>query len=116
MIQNAPNTIRTSVILQFEQRNQDWTSVDGNQPQKALYIHWLCIYRDFAGRGLPKLMVDFAGKKALEHNIKLLRVDTNADQVKLRKIYEDLGFTLAGIEQEDYRQTAFYQKNLSCPR
>ena len=102
-----------AAIFQFDQRNQDWTSVDKNQPQKALYIHWLCVYRGFAGKGLPKIMIDFAVKKALENNIKLLRADTNANMMKLRKIYKELGFTLVGIEKEDYRQTAFYQKKIS---
>lgn len=102
-----------SAILQFDQRNQGWTSVDKDQPQKALYIHWLCVHRDFAGKGLPKIMIDFAAQKAQEHNINLLRVDTNASEMKLRKIYEDLGFTLVGIEHEDYRKTAFYQKAIN---
>ncbi|MEK7451230.1 MAG: GNAT family N-acetyltransferase, partial [Patescibacteria group bacterium] len=83
-----------------------------DQFPKALYVHYLCVHRDFAGTGLPKLMIDFAAQKALENNIKLLRVDTNASMMKLRKIYEELGFTLVGIEQEDYRKTAFYQKKI----
>jgi hypothetical protein len=59
-----------AAILQFDQRNQDWTSVNKNQPQKALYIHWLCVHRQFASKGLPKIMIDFATKKALENNFK----------------------------------------------
>ena len=58
-------------------------------------------------------MIDFAEKKARENNINLLRVDTNASETKLRKIYEKLGFRLVAVEQEDYRQTAFYQKKIS---
>jgi len=102
-----------AVILQFDQRNQDWTSIDKDQPKKALYVHWLCVHRQFASKGLPKIMIDFATKKALENNIKLLRADTNANEMKLRKIYEDLGFALIAIEKEDYRETAFYQKEIS---
>ena len=102
-----------AAIFQFDQRNQDWTSIDKSKHQKALYVHWLCIRRKFASKGLPKIMVDFAQKKALDKKIKFLRVDTNADQMKLRKIYENLGFTLVGIEQEDYRKTAFYQKKVA---
>jgi len=77
--------------------------------QKTLYIHWLCVARRFAGQGLPKIIVDFAKKLASEKNIKSLQADTNADEAKLRKIYEDLGFRLMAIKQEDYRKTAFYQ-------
>ena len=105
-----------AAIFQFDQRNQDWTSIDKSKHQKALYVHWLCVHRHFAGMGLPEIMVDFAQKKALENNIKLLRVDTNAAHAKLRRIYEDLGFTLVGIEQEDYRKTAFYQRRISLDK
>ena len=99
-----------SMVIQTTERNQSWKSVDGNKPKKALYIHWLCVHRDFAGENLPKNMIDFAAKQARRQNIKFLRVDTNAKEVKLREIYEKLGFSLMSIEQEDYRNTAFYQK------
>ena len=31
---------------------------------------------------------------------------------KLKKIYENLGFKLADIQEENYRKTAFYQKKV----
>ncbi len=89
-----------AAILQLSQNAQDWKHVDKNRPQPALYIHWLCVHRQFAGRGLPKIMVDFAAKLAKENNINLLRADTDADETKLRKIY-----------RSDSRRTAFYQKS-----
>lgn len=58
------------------------------------------------------MIVDFAAKLARSNRVFLLRADTNADEIKLRKIYENLGFRLAAIEQEDYRRTAYYQKRL----
>lgn len=103
----------TAAILQLNQNSQDWQSIDKNNPKAALYIHWLCINREFAGMGLPKIMIDFAAKKAWDNNVNLLRADTNASEMKLREIYEELGFDLAGIEQEDYRRTAFYEKRIS---
>ena len=102
-----------AAILQFSQTSQDWQSIDKNNPKPALYIHWLCIDPKFAGMGLPKLMIDFAAQKAQSNNVNLLRADTNASEMKLRKIYEELGFDLVGIGQEDYRQTAFYQKRIA---
>ena len=101
-----------AAIFQIDQNAQDWKSVDKSQPQKALYIHWLCVNRQFAGMGLPKIMVDFAAEKAQENKSSLLRADTTASVTKLRKIYEDLGFSLMAIEKEDYRETAFYQKRV----
>ncbi len=99
-------------ILQDNQRNQSWKSVDGDQKKSALYIHWLCVGREFAGSKLPKTLIDFAALQAKKRNLKLLRLDTNADETKLRKIYEDLGFSLVRIERETYQKTAFYQKTV----
>ncbi len=99
-----------AAILQFSQNSQDWESIDKDRSQKALYIHWLCVDHEFSGKNLPKAMIDFAGKMARENHINLLRVDTNANEMKLRKIYEKLGFSLVAVEKENYRQTAFYQK------
>ena len=99
-----------AMILQDNQRNQSWKSIDKNKTVKALYVHWLCVARQYAGRNLPKLMIDFASKYAKGESIELLRLDTDAKEMKLRQIYEGLGFNLMGIEKEDNRQTAFYQK------
>ena len=57
-------------------------------------------------------MVDFAKNLAKKNKVRFLRADTNAEKLKLRKIYEDLGFKLAAEEQEDYRKTALYEKKV----
>lgn len=61
---------------------------------------------------MPQKLVDFAAKKAKEAGILLLRVDTNASETKVRELYEELGFSLVGIVDEGYRETAFYQKEV----
>lgn len=101
-----------AAILQFEQTAQDWSAVDKDNPPKVLYIHWLAVAREFAGKGLPKVLVDFAQEYARKHGVELLRLDTNAEETKLRKIYEDLGFALIAVIPEDNRETALYQKSL----
>ena len=98
-----------AMILQNNERNQSWDSMDGKDKKKALYIHWLCVDRAFAGRKLPKHMVDFSINYAQEKGLKIVRVDTNAKEKKLKKLYESLGFKLVGTSKEDYRSTAFYQ-------
>lgn len=98
-----------TAVLQIEQNAQDWSKV--NTPKEpALYIHWLAVRRDFAGKDLPKAMVDFAEELAKKKKIKFLRADTDAKNPKLRKVYEDLGFNLVGTIDEGYRETAFFQK------
>jgi GNAT superfamily N-acetyltransferase len=101
-----------AAILQKDQEAQDWHDIDKNKPQPALYIHWLCVDRHFAGKGLTNEMINFAESLATKENIPFLRVDTNASENKLRKIYENLGFELVMVKKEDYRDTALYQKNV----
>ena len=111
VIDNKPAVV---AILQISQNAQDWKCIDENKLNTALYVHWLCIDKlsPFSGKGLPKVMIDFAESFAKSKGINLLRADTNAEELKLRKIYEKLGFKLMGIEQEDYRKTAFYEKEV----
>lgn len=99
-----------AAIFQTSQNSQDWNSVDGATPKKALYIHWLCVARAFAGTGLPAILIEHAQKVAKKEKITWLRVDTNAEETKLRSIYEQLGFTLVAEPDEGYRKTALYQK------
>ncbi len=37
----------TAAILQMNQNAQDWKNVDKNKSKKALYIHWLCVSKEF---------------------------------------------------------------------
>lgn len=101
-----------AAVLQFFKNNQNWKSIDHDDPQKVLYVHWLCVDRQFAGRNLPKAMIDFAARLAKKNGAVLLRLDANADKKKLQDIYEGLGFRLVGTKQEDYRNTSFYQKTV----
>jgi len=97
-----------SVVLQDNERNQSWKSINKDKKQPALYIHWLCVNRQFAGIGLPKVMINFVQQQAKKRKFSLLRLDTIVHETKLRKIYASLGFQLVGINKE----TAFYQKEL----
>ncbi|MFA5136077.1 MAG: GNAT family N-acetyltransferase [Patescibacteria group bacterium] len=97
-----------AMVLQESERNQSWAYIDKQRKQKALYIHWLCISRRFAGRHLPGVMVRFAKQIATGRGFAVLRLDTNAGEFKLKKIYETLGFDLRGVQEE----TAFYETRL----
>lgn len=101
-----------SVILQDNERNQSWKYVDKNNPQKALYVHWLCVSRQFSGTGLPSKMITFAKEYAKKRSLSLLRLDTQADEPKLCNLYEGLGFYLVDIDHTDTHPTAFFQIHL----
>ena len=109
LIDNKP---AASMVLQETERNQSWKPIDGDKPKQALYVHWLCVAREFAGQGLPKTLIDFALKEAKRRGFSRLRLDTSANEKKLCRLYENLGFKLMGIEEEGSHATAFYQKEL----
>lgn len=103
-----------SMVLQETERNQSWQPIDGNKPKHALYVHWLCVSRKFAGQGYSNKMIDHAIKEAKTRGFSRLRLDTEADEIKLCHLYEELGFQLMGTETEkNGHQTAFYQMDLN---
>lgn len=101
-----------SVVLQEDQRNQSWESVDKDKPKEALYFHWLAVNREFAGKGLPKIVLDFSKKEAKKRGYELIRLDTIASQPKLRKVYDDLGFIAVCIGEGEFSDTVFYQMKI----
>jgi hypothetical protein len=98
------DNLNNKFLLQYAKPEEFYVS--------SLHPLALCVYR-IAGQGLPQLMVDFVAQKAKEQGVSLLRADTNASENKLRKVYQDLGFKLVKILDEDYRKTAFYERDLS---
>lgn len=98
-----------SVVLQDTERNQSWKFIDKKHPQKALYIHWLAVKREFAGQGLSDRLIDFAKQEARKRGLRLLRLDTHANQPKLCALYEGFGFERVGTQED----TAYYEKKLN---
>jgi ribosomal protein S18 acetylase RimI-like enzyme len=101
-----------SMVLQETERNQSWKVVDGDSPQKALYVHWLCVDREFAGQGLPQKLIMFAKEEAQKKGFKQLRLDTNSEEKKLCELYERLGFKKVGIDPEGDHKAAYYEMDL----
>jgi len=107
-----------SMVLQETERNQSWKSVDGDKPKRALYLHWLCVQRDFAGKGFPKVMVEFA-KGAEKPTVKggfLGVLELTADQVlelaKLPGKNELIVQLLGGLQSPAYGLVNVLQGNL----
>ncbi|GLX71020.1 GNAT family N-acetyltransferase [Paenibacillus glycanilyticus] len=74
----------------------------------ALYIHKLCIRRQYAKTGLVGSMLAFAEKRASSLNKSYLKLDCASDRPPLRQLYELHGFQLVGEAYTVY-PTAFYQ-------
>ncbi len=105
-----------AVILQTEQTLQDWSSVDGVglvNRSRAVYVHYLAVEREFAGKGISQMLLDFAKKLTREKNRYLIRLDTNADEPKLKELYEGYGFKAVGeLDEEDGHRTVLYEMYL----
>jgi ribosomal protein S18 acetylase RimI-like enzyme len=76
----------------------------------ALYIHLLVVHRDFRGRGIGRLLLQWATERAVEMKRRFLRLDCWAENAALRSYYEKAGFSPHGeIELNGWR-SARYEK------
>lgn len=73
----------------------------GPQPPDAAYVHGLVIDRDYAGLGLGRAMLDWAGQQARQAGRSQLRLDCGEDNAALRAYYERQGFQTVGRRDLD---------------
>lgn len=78
------------MILQWED-TLFWPNAKKNE---AGYVHKLCVRRDYASKGLPAKVVEFAIEECKKRNISYLRLDTGWANTKLCNLYKSLGFEL----------------------
>ncbi len=80
----------------------------------SLYIHKLAVKQDARGRGISKELIDFAKEKAYSKNINEIRLDCNANRIKLRALYEEQGFQIVKkILTDKGYELALYSCNLN---
>jgi GNAT superfamily N-acetyltransferase len=73
------------------------------------FIHKLCVQRKFAGKGIPKELIEWAKNEIRKKNRLFLRLDCAADRPKLCKIYENLGFIRVDTRMVGPYDIAFYE-------
>ncbi len=66
---------------------------DDIPPANSLFVHKVTVSRPFAGQGLSYKLLDFAVERTRSLGYKTLRIDARVLRPKLRKLYEDYGFT-----------------------
>ena len=71
-----------------------WGDLPAERPGHALYLHRLAVRR--ANRGLGRALVDLAAVIALSSGASCLRLDCMADNPRIRRYYEELGFEHRG--------------------
>lgn len=98
-----------AAIIQEAQNLQDWSSVDVESYTPAIYLHYLAVERDWAKKGISDSLLDVAKEIAKAEDVNLVRLDTNADEPKLRGVYEDYGFKpVKELDEGDHR-TILYE-------
>jgi ribosomal protein S18 acetylase RimI-like enzyme len=80
----------------------------GERPPDAGYVHAVAVRRDYAGRGVGRRVIDWAGEQAAAAGRQYLRLDCLSDNAALRAYYEGLGFASRGeVEIDDFKATLF---------
>lgn len=79
-----------------------WPEVRQNE---SGFIHKLCVKREYSGRGISRLMIDYAVEECRRKGLYTLRLDTGWNRQKLCELYENMGFVKVGrktIKDMDY--------------
>lgn len=82
---------------------------------EALYVHKLAVRREWAGRGLARLMLEHAVSEAQAAARPFLRLDTVADRMRLRALYEDFGFVVVDERRVLERMVTRYELKVLPP-
>ncbi len=77
---------------------------------QAVYLHKLCVKREYAHRNMARLVVDAIKEECLKKDIKYIRLDTGLDERVVRKIYLNAGFKIVDIiDYDNGRSIALYE-------
>ncbi|MBN2351749.1 MAG: GNAT family N-acetyltransferase [Spirochaetales bacterium] len=82
------------------------------KPNESGFIHKLAVRRAYAGKGYAAGMIKCAEDECRGRGISRLRLDCAADRLKLRRLYEDLGFVRVNGRWRGEFYVAFYEKRI----
>lgn len=85
-------------------------------PGRSAFVHRLVVRRAFKGRGVSQALLAWAVNRAREEGRDALRLDCDADRVKLRALYEAFGFIFHSHRQVGPYYVARYEYLLDGPR
>jgi ribosomal protein S18 acetylase RimI-like enzyme len=86
----------------------------GDVPDGAGYVHGLAIRRDFAGRGLGRVLLEQAENAAAASGRKYLRLDCIAVNPALNEYYERAGFDYRGRVPVRGLEVSLYEKEVGA--
>jgi GNAT superfamily N-acetyltransferase len=89
-----------------------WPDIDGRD---SAFVHRLAVRRSYAGRGFSIALLQWGADRARALGKRHLRLDCDADRVRLRQLYERFGFTLHSYRQVGAYYVARYELQILQP-
>ena len=94
----------------FILQNSDVTYWRNRPSNEAVYLHKLCVRREFAHRGMTKSIVEAIRTECRKNGVKYIRLDTGLDEKVVRKIYLRTGFKIVDIiDYSNGKSLALYE-------
>ena len=86
----------TGVAAITTDQEPEYAEVGWNLTELAVVVHRLAVDPDFQGSGVATALMRQAEAVALERGIRVLRLDTNAQNEATQKLFPKLGYAFAG--------------------
>jgi GNAT superfamily N-acetyltransferase len=89
-----------------------WPDLDGAD---SAFVHRLAVRRAFAGQGISTMLIQWAVDRARDLGKTYLRLDCDAERIRLRALYERFGFRLHSYRQVGAYYVSRYQLQILQP-
>ena len=89
-----------------------WPDIDG---RASAFVHRLAVRRSHAGQGISTALLQWGVDRARELGRRYLRLDCDADRIRLRELYERFGFKLHSYRQVGAYYVARYELQILQP-
>ena len=77
---------------------------------EAVYLHKLCVRREYAHKEMTKSVVEAIREECKSKGVRYIRLDTGLDEKVVRKIYLNAGFKIVDIiDYDNGRSLALYE-------
>ena len=93
----------------YEKIDGKWLS-DG-EPYVA--VHRLAVADEFLGLDMARHILQYAEKRARIRNVRWFRIDTHHDNIPMRNLIRDFGFTFCGVVQVRDGKRMAYEKRVT---
>ena len=102
--------VNDKVACAFILQNSDISYWGVTPPNEAVYLHKLCVKREFAHKEMTKSVVEAIRKECQKIGVRYIRLDTGLDEKTVRKIYLKAGFKIVDIiDYENGKSMALYE-------